>query len=1723
MAKLDKNKAFSQNEIRQLMNIGKLTLETARSVSEDTEKCLADISVQLNRVPAAAKEGGTGSAVTSLKNKIRQGKYEQEKKRLSGALKKLEEAVPKYDRQCAGQLKRLASACDRIYTRITDLDRFLQKGTANLPGDQFLEELTACQKVWEEEGEKLSQLLASVKAGLKGLEVSSCQYSSDPVNLSTGNFIYDKTDLRIKGEPGLCFRRFYNALEERKGVMGTGWIHNYEVHIKEGEEWVSLYLEDGKEEHYEEGEEGIFKSLRGSLGCLKREGEGFRYEKADGDIYRFDKDGKCILLEDVRGNGTELSYDGEGRLVCARERGEGEASSSLSYAYDGDGQLIRVSDHTGRTVRMSYEKEKLVHVEALEGTCYDYRYDEEGRLAVVTNAAGIVTVKNTYDRDGRTKRQVFPDGSRMKYRYLEEEGQVELTERNGARTIYCHDSLYRNTKIIYEDGEESFTYDRNNRRTSHTDKNGNRTVYGWDARGHLAKVVDALGNRTTMTYNEKGRLLKVSVNGKEKVRNHYDGAGNLIKTTDGEGNCTEFTYDEKKRPIHILQADGGETSITYDEKGNILKIRNAAGLETCYAYDALNRVVKSTDGNGNATLYSYNEKDELVRVTNAEGKTRSYFYNHGKKATKIVDYDGSITETAYNCLNRPEAVTDAEGNRTEYTYDCMWNISCVRDAAGGETKYFYDRNNRLEAVEDAEGRCVCFSYDACGNRTETEGKGGEKTQFSYDALNRMVKMTEPDGTVTEISYNEVGNVTEVKDSIGNMRKIMYNEVGRKTVETDGSGRTVRYGYDAVGNLISVTDAAGRRTEYHYEKGGLLKQTTYPDGTWERYSHDGCGNVTKKERADGYSIFYAYDCLNRLIKMESSTGQGKYWEYDAVGNVTAVTDASGNRTAYRYDRTGKLTGVTDAEGGEARYCYDGNGMLAELMQFSPDDAGEGQHITRYTRDRLGQVTAITDAMGRTEHFVYDASGRLESRTDRDGFTTSYAYTVSGQTARITYGDGKQAEFVYNDLRRLSEVKDWLGTMSFAYDGEGRIIRATDYRGKEVQYRYGESGEREAVIYPDGKEVIYGYDGLLRLASVESGSQRAEYAYDAYGRLSSRRTSDGILTEYGYDAAGLTASLVHTGADGILESYRYGYDAAGNRIREERYRKDLEEETGTYTYGYDRLHRLIRTAKDGEVLRSCRYDSFGNRTDRLEGEKHTRYTYNALNQLVYDTDGTAEHHYEYDGRGNLIRTLENGNLAHAYAFGAMNRMNRAVDSMGNVAEYLYNGLGHRTGMREGKAEPAGSGGVADFKENGFLPDRPDAGRGQDPGVDGLLPDISETWNKETEYILDFTKGYHNLLQREEDGNVQSYVWDSGALFMEENGESYRYLNDMQGSTMRLLNHGGEDMISYQYDEFGTDLSGNQGKFQPFGYTGYQRDAVAGTYYAQAREYDAGSGRFTSEDVVKGSAADPETLNAYGYCWGNPVKYVDRDGAFPTFSDVKKKAEDFVDKVDEAVSEAIEWSHKIWEQEIVGEDTIHYETKVGNDVTYEVSTHKGGNIVVIKRDEAGNFKGWSVNAKVKFGDTGVSASAKLSGKGLNPKTWKYTESVKRSDKETGISYGVGRYTDAKGTGYSVSMGGTSGNMPLPLPDGTQIDDYGSLNWSLSYNKENVNWNDMLGAAATAVSIAGAMALLIWLVSNDASGVGVLDDAAIPGVIAALAELFAKFGQYLPQFANGLTCGLE
>ena len=148
-------------------------------------------------------------------------------------------------------------------------------------------------------------------------------------------------------------------------------------------------------------------------------------------------------------------------------------------------------------------------------------------------------------------------------------------------------------------------------------------------------------------------------------------------------------------------------------------------------------------------------------------------------------------------------------------------------------------------------------------------------------------------------------------------------------------------------------------------------------------------------------------------------------------------------------------------------------------------------------------------------------------------------------------------------------------------------------------------------------------------------------------------------------------------------------------------------------------------------------------------------------------------------------------------------------------------------------------------------------------GRLKEQSPDPETKIRYTIDLTKGYHNLLQKEEAGN------------------SCYYFQDELGSPVRLINEEGTLRETHGYDEFGQDLYGNQGEIQPFGYTGYQSDRITGIYYAQAREYCSELGRFAGVDENKGFIICPQTLYSYTYCFNNPYKYLDMDGNWITIA--------------------------------------------------------------------------------------------------------------------------------------------------------------------------------------------------------------------------------------------------
>ena len=497
-----------------------------------------------------------------------------------------------------------------------------------------------------------------------------------------------------------------------------------------------------------------------------------------------------------------------------------------------------------------------------------------------------------------------------------------------------------------------------------------------------------------------------------------------------------------------------------------------------------------------------------------------------------------------------------------------------------------------------------------------------------------------------------------------------------------------------------------------------------------------------------------------------------------------------------------------------------------------------------------MQTITDPLGHTERYTYDPKGQLIQKLDKEGYLTKYAYTPQGDIDHIAYADGKEVKLSYNPLRQLQEMRDWLGTTTIHNDPMGRALQVQYPDGKQATYTYGKSGERTSVTYPDGKTATYTYDSQLRLSRLTDENGTIAYTYDERGRLAQKTFPNGIQTHYAYNEEGRLAELTHTDREGILDRYAYQYDLTGNKTAIQKQRRDLPQESGCYTYAYDALGRLSAVTKDGENLRTYAYDAFGNRSLLREGTTQTTYAYNAMNQLVSKADAMNEETYTYDKRGNLNLILQNGAIKNRYVYGALNRLEQAVNAKGETALYTYNGLGHRVG-----------------KTTGILPT---------PDPLSLLEGQAIHPEKKIQYTIDLTRGYHNLLQKEEDRNTQSYLWDGNVTGLREDGQESYYLQDELGSPIRLANQNGELQDSYGYDEFGQDLYGNQGTVQPFGYTGYQPDRITGTYYAQAREYRPELGRFAGKDVLRYSRkSDSASLNLYVYCKQNPLYHIDRNG--------------------------------------------------------------------------------------------------------------------------------------------------------------------------------------------------------------------------------------------------------
>lgn len=445
--------------------------------------------------------------------------------------------------------------------------------------------------------------------------------------------------------------------------------------------------------------------------------------------------------------------------------------------------------------------------------------------------------------------------------------------------------------------------------------------------------------------------------------------------------------------------------------------------------------------------------------------------------------------------------------------------------------------------------------------------------------------------------------------------------GQGYTYTAADGTTVSYvavgpdlGYPLVGPGCNLGDAGTC---------GLPTQITRPDGTTFTL------NWTFVERCHQYDD--ELNCLQpaayfRFAGVTSSTGYGFAFSY-ATDNpglpsqgapppnwykrtsatfTNSVTSPSSAPTITYSSPSSSVEEVTDTAGGTWRITYNASNLITGIRR--PGSTSDD----------------ITIAYG---------TGGVVSAVTRDGVTTSYARSVSGNTATTTITNAlSQQTVVAADLakERLTSVTDALSrTTSFQYDTSSRLTRMTAPEGNYTSFTYDGRGNltetRQVAKSGSGQADIVTSSTFATTCSNALTCNQPLTTTDARGNVTDYEwstTHGGLVsitapaptagatrpqTRYGYTLSNgeyllTSVSACSSGAAGTCvgttaESHTViGYDTQGNVT-------SLEQRDGTGALS---------------ATQSMTYDPIGNLSTidgPLSGTADTtRYRYNGRRQVV-----------------------------------------------------------------------------------------------------------------------------------------------------------------------------------------------------------------------------------------------------------------------------------------------------------------------------------------------------------------------------------------------------------------------------------------------------------------------------------------------------------------------------
>ncbi len=837
--------------------------------------------------------------------------------------------------------------------------------------------------------------------------------SKDPVDMTSGEYLYDRTDISLGGSPplGLAFARSYNSgMNNSDRSLGYGWTHNYDIYLDRvshgdpglGErkpidsaalitdlyvaldlmknednvkgwtimalahKWavdelidnaVSVHLGSNVVE-FIKLPDGTYSPPPGITTKLIDNGNGtFRLEERFGTQLDFDSNDRIADWTDIDGNTLSFTYSGS-KLSSVQD----SFGRTLSLSYNGD-RISTVTDSTARSVSYSYNGSgDMVSVTDLDSKTWNYGYDSNHKMTSLQNPLGITTATNTYDTLDRVNTQTVP--------------------RDGGGTV---------TYNFYFSGF----------RNAEEDPDGNQIIYHLDDKGRTIGLENALGYKST---------------------NDFDGENHIVKTTDPRDNVSTFLYDGNH---------------------NLTNVTNALNQVTVNAYDGQFRLTSVTDPLNHTTQFGYDAEHHLTSTTDAVSNSIGATYYANGQVDTTTDARSIATTITYDTNGNPQTTKTASHPTVTYSYDPVGLMNSLTDRVGATTAFNYKDSGLVTSRTDPLSRSTVSTYDDAGRLSNITDRNSNTITYAYTPTGKPKKITYPDLSETNFVFNQHDNLTSMTDSVG-ATTYTYDAIHRLTTTTDANGFAVTYAYDEANNLTQITYPGNKTVTYTYDALNRLKTVTNWLSQTATYTYDAAGRLTGLTNFNGTTTAYGYDNADRLTSLENRKSDSS-----VISTYNFTLDGNGNRTQTVKDEP--LATVIPIENIAYTYNTQKNRLLtAGTTSFSHDNEGQlsGKGGTSYTFDYEHRLVGV----GSTDTFTYNGIGdRL--RAVRSGTETRYIYDAAGNLLAEADSSNTIIRYYVHGLGLLAMVTPSNQTYTYHYNAIGSTVAITDQSQNMVnKYAY-----------------------------------------------------------------------------------------------------------------------------------------------------------------------------------------------------------------------------------------------------------------------------------------------------------------------------------------------------------------------------------------------------------------------------------------------------------------------------------------------------------------------------------------------------------------------------------------------------------------------------------------------------------------------------------------------